>query len=117
MGLPFVTFAAQINGYIVLRHKQRIASGVRRMTAYTITGFDWFTKIFIFGIFNRPFLQFYRVAMTPPADDRLSIYQKFFLFGAVRVVAVQTPVLLPQRPVQTIFTEDFLDHAAVTIAT
>ena len=78
-----------------------------RMTGHAIACFDGFTQIFVFRILDRPLLQFDRVGMTLPADDRLGIFQQLFLFGPVGIMAVQTPLFISQRSVQAILAEGF----------
>jgi len=117
VGLPFVAFAAQINGNVFLGHQQNIVGGMRRMTAGTVALFNRFTQVFIFGIFFRPLLQLNGIGMALPADFDLGVLEQFFLFRSVGVVAVQAAGFIGHRPVHAIFAKRFVDHGLVAVAT
>ena len=50
MGFPFVTFAAQVPGDILLGNQQDIVSGMGAMTAAAIALLNGLTQPFVFGI-------------------------------------------------------------------
>jgi len=117
VGLPFVAFAAQINGNVFLGYQQHIVGRMRRMAGDTVALFNRFTQAFIFGIFFRPLLQFNSVGMALPADFYLGVIEQFFAFRSVGIMAVQASGFIGHRPVHATLAESFIDHILVAVAT
>lgn len=81
MGLPFVTFTAKANAdrRLCLCDQQNIIRGMGIMTGDAVACFYRFAQPLVFGILDRPLLEFDRVRMAFSAGVGNRSFQELFL--------------------------------------